>query len=91
MTRLDGKGIDAAFARVQAILHRDWDPIGCGVPLDEYDSYAWPVLALLRRSAPRAEIEAYLRKSADESMSSPVPEERLRSVVDSLMALDTGS
>lgn len=91
MTPADRKGVDAAFARVQAILHRDWDPIGCGVPLDEYDSYAWPVLGMLRRGAPRAEIETYLRKSANESMLSPVPEKRLSAVVDSLMALDTGA
>ena len=58
------------------------------MPLDEYDSYCWPVLALLRRKASRAELEAYLRWAADEQMQSPVPADRLASVLDGLMALD---
>lgn len=90
MTSPDRRAIQAGFQQVQAILHRDWDPIGCGVPLDEYDSYAWPVLKLLQDSAPRAEIESYLRAVAIEAMSSPVPEERLQAVVDSLLALNLG-
>lgn len=79
--------IRTSFQQVQAILHRDWDPIG-GVPLDEYDSYAWPVLKLLMRDAPREEIATYLRNVADITISCPVPEERLAQVVDSLVALD---
>ena len=77
----------SGFQEVQLILHRDWDPIGCGVPLDEYDSYAWPVLRLLMAKAPRAEIEAYLRHAADNLMNSPVPEERLQLALDRLLAL----
>lgn len=90
MTGPDRRAIQAGFREVQAILHRDWDPIGCGVPLDEYDSYAWPVLKLLQERAPRAEVESYLRTVAMEAMSSPVPEERLQAVVDSLLALRLG-
>lgn len=87
MTRPEAKRARAAFGQVRAILHGEWDPIGCGVPLDEYDSYAWPVLDLLKKKAGRAEVEAYLRWAADEAMSSPVPEKRLASVLDKLMAL----
>ncbi len=87
MSRPEAKAAKADFARVQAILHRDWDPIGCGVPLDEYDSYAWPVLRLLEAGAARAEIEDYLRTAAREAMSCFVPEDRLAGVVDQLMAL----
>ena len=32
---------------VSAILHGEWDPIGCGVPEDEYDAYAPFVTHLL--------------------------------------------
>ena len=78
----------AGFDKVRAILHTDWDPIGCGVPLDEYDSYAWPVLAQRQRRAGRGEVETYLRWAADEAMSSPVPPSRLSAVLDKLMALD---
>ena len=87
MTRPEAKRAMAAFDQVRTILHGEWDPIGCGVPLDEYDSYAWPVLDLLQKKASRAEVEAYLRWAADEAMSSPVPEDRLASVLDKLMAL----
>ena len=87
MTRPEAKRATAAFGQVQAILHGEWDPIGCGVPLDEYDSYAWPVLNLLQKKASRAEVESYLRWVADEAMSSPVPQHRLASVLDKLMAL----
>lgn len=83
----DARAVRTSFEQVQAILHRDWDPIGCGVPLDEYDSYAWPVLKLLMVNAPRADIERYLLREAAAGMMSPVPESRLRTVVDRLLAL----
>ena len=88
MSRPELKRAKASFEKVRAILHGEWDPIGCGVPLDEYDSYCWPVLALLEREAGRGEVETYLRWAADENMQCPVPEKRLASVLDKLMALD---
>ena len=75
------------FRQVQAILHTDWDPIGCGVPLDEYDSYAWPVVRMLGEGAGREAIARHLRWAADEAMQSPVPAERLVAVVDKLLKL----
>jgi hypothetical protein len=75
-------------AKVRAILHGQWDPIGAGVPADEYDSYVWPVLVLLMRRAERPEVEEYLRWAADVEMKSPVPEDRLAQVLDSLMVLE---
>ena len=69
-------------------LWRDWDPIGCGVPEDEYESYVWPVYKLLIDGAPREDVVAYLRWAADENITCPVPENRLQAVVDKLMALD---
>lgn len=88
MSRHELKRARAAFDQVRAILHGEWDPIGCGVPIDEYDSYAWPVLAMLQRKADRGEVEAYLRWAADEAMQSPVPPVRLASVLDRLMTLE---
>jgi hypothetical protein len=88
VSRPELKQAKAAFEKVRALLHGEWDPIGCGVPADEYDSYAWPVLALLKRKADRIEVEAYLRWAADEQMTCPVPSDRLASVVDRLLALD---
>ena len=72
---------------INTILWRDWDPIGCGVPEDEYESYVWPVYRLLIEGKPREEIEAYLRWAADENITVSVPEERLRMVVEELLAL----
>jgi hypothetical protein len=72
---------------INTILWKDWDPIGCGVPEDEYESYVWPVYKLLIDGAPRADVTAYLRWAADENITCPVPENRLVAVVDKLMAL----
>ena len=88
MTSSERERAKAGFDQVRVILHTDWDPIGSGVPLDEYDSYAWPILALLQRKAERMEVEAHLRWAADTAMSSPVPDTRLSAVLDKLMALD---
>jgi hypothetical protein len=82
--------LNQQFVAVNKILWKDWDPIGCGVPQDEYDSYVWPVVDLLRKGAPREEVETYLRWAADENMKSPVSEEKLRVVVDKLIALGFG-
>lgn len=72
---------------INTILWRDWDPIGCGVPEDEYESYVWPVYKLLIDGAPRRAIEDYLRETADEVITVSVSENRLRAVVDKLLAL----
>jgi hypothetical protein len=80
----------ADFEKVRAIPHGEWDPIGCGVPKDEYDSYAWPVLGLLQSGAGREEVAKYLRWAADENMGCPVPEKHLNSVLDKLMVLNAG-
>lgn len=77
--------------KIAQILWRDWDPIGCGVPEDEYDIFVWPVYKLLIEDKPRAEIEAYLRWAADQAVAVSVPEERLRRVVGELMALRLGN
>lgn len=72
---------------INTILWRDWDPIGCGVPEDEYESYVWPVYKLLIDGAPRETIAGYLRETADEVITVSVPENRLQLVVDKLIAL----
>ncbi len=78
----------AGFEAVRAILWRDWDPIGCGVPEDEYDAYVWPTLSLLQRGAPAHEIVAYLGETAAHTIGCPVPGKKTDMVVAKLMALD---
>ena len=80
----------AESAAIRKILHEDWDPIGCGVPEDEYDSYVWPIYALLVRNAGREDVMSYLRRAADEQIRCSVSELKLGVVVDKLMALDFG-
>lgn len=84
-----GRLMRTRFEQVQAILHADRDPIGSGVPLDAYGSYAWPLVKLLQAAAPREEIARYLREAAA-GMVFPVPEARVRIVMDRLMAVRTG-
>lgn len=49
---------------VNTILHTVWDPIGCGVPEDEYESYVRPVIARALAAADRdkaiEEVTSYL-------------------------------
>lgn len=77
----------AEATAIRKILHQDWDPIGCGVPEDEYDSYVWPVYDRLIHGAAADEVKAYLRWAADVNMTCPVPEARLSAVVDKLLGL----
>ncbi len=77
----------ASFEQVQAILHGEWDPIGGGVPVDEYDSYAWTVVRMLGEGAGREAFARHLCWAADEAMGCPVPEARLAGVVERLLNL----
>lgn len=81
------RGAKAGARAINTILWRDWDPIGCGVPEDEYESYVWPVYGLLTDGAPRETLAAHLRRVASQNIGLPVPEERLNMVVDKLLAL----
>lgn len=85
MSRRDTK---AETRAINTILWKDWDPIGCGVPEDEYESYVWPVYKLLIDGAPREKVADYLRMIADEHITVSVPTERLERVVDKLVALN---
>ncbi len=75
------------FRSVRKILWEDWDPIGCGVPADEYDDYAPQVIRLLLEGKSRAAVVDYLRFTAAETIQCPVSEEKLALAADKLMAL----
>jgi hypothetical protein len=49
-------------------LHRHWDPIGSGVPPDEYDSYAPAVTGMIERRHTDREIAAHLAQIEEHSM-----------------------
>jgi hypothetical protein len=46
--------------KLKTLLWKEWDPIGCGVPEDEYDSFALPIWSMIKRSATVEQVEAYL-------------------------------
>ena len=79
--------MSADFRSIRKILWEEWDPIGCGVPADEYDDYVGPTLRLLIEKAPRDAVAAYLRETAADAIGCPVSEEKLAQVVAKLMAL----
>lgn len=80
--------MSADFRSVRKILWEDWDPIGCGVPQDEYDDYVGPVMRLLSERKPAAEVADYLRVTAAETIGCPVSEEKLARAVEMLMRLE---
>jgi hypothetical protein len=53
------------------LLWAVWDPIGAGVPLDEYTSYTPIVWGLLHRGAAVEEVAALLTKIAVERIGVP--------------------
>ena len=65
---------------------REWDPIGCGVPPDEYDGYAPQVVRLLDAGAPKNEIVAYLRDICVGHMGCVFDQGRAEKIVDDLLA-----
>jgi hypothetical protein len=71
---------------VRRILWEDWDPIGCGVPEDEYDDYVPDVVRLLLEGADPEVLERHLRETAKAYMAVSVPERRLATVVEKLIA-----
>jgi hypothetical protein len=79
--------VSVTFRSVRAVLWRDWDPIGAGVPEDEYDDYVPPVMAMLNQGKGRADVAAYLRMTAAETIGCPVTEDKLAGVVEKLFAL----
>ena len=79
--------MNADFRSIRKILWEDWDPIGCGVPQDEYDDYVGPVLRLLVENGSAVDVANYLRVTAAETIACPVSEEKIATVVEKLMAL----
>ncbi len=56
---------------VRAILMEEWDPIGCGVPDDEYDAYMGPIATMLTdESITREQIADHLLQIADDASGS---------------------
>ena len=51
------------FYAVREVLRTDWNPVGVhGLPEDEYDSYVWPIVRLLREGADEAALTKHLHE-----------------------------
>ncbi len=53
-------GAKMILAAIRSILIEDWDPIGSGVPSDEYDSYAPGIYRLLMDGATIEQLALHL-------------------------------
>jgi hypothetical protein len=70
---------------IRRILMADWDPIGCGVPEDEYDSYIPGIYLLMQRRASVEELASHLDKLETVSMCLPGNAPRSRRVAQRLL------
>jgi hypothetical protein len=72
---------------IRPILMSEWDPIGCGVPDDEYDSYI-PVIYHYMQSRVRIEeLAALLQEIETQKMCLPARPEVNRRVAELLLDL----
>jgi hypothetical protein len=63
-------------AQVRWMLWAEWDPIGCGVPEDEYDAYVGPVVGKVMRGEGAEAIADFLDWASNENMECPQPRGR---------------
>jgi hypothetical protein len=69
---------------IRKILHKDWDPIGCGVPEDEYDSYIPTIYRLLQLQTDVTKLADHLEKLETNSMGLTANPENNRRVAEML-------
>ena len=79
---------DEVRAAIQSILCDDWDPIGCGVPRDEYDAYIPAIYLLLRAGWGADQMEQHLRSIEVDRMGLSPRGARTRNAALNLVALD---
>lgn len=77
-----------ALKRINTILAQDWDPIGAGVPEDEYESYAPPILRLLLDNAGKAALSDYLFDTAADTIACPITRAHADHVAQTLLNID---
>lgn len=72
---------------IRRILISEWDPIGSGVPNDEYDSYIPTIYRLMQDRAGVEGLASHLEKLETVSMGLPANAERNRRVAKMLVEL----
>lgn len=76
------------FYAVREVLRTVWNPVGAeGLPEDEYDSYAWQIVRLLKEGANEIALTRQLHDIELFYFDRDTAEPRLRPVARALMAL----
>lgn len=70
---------------IRKILISEWDPIGCGVPEDEYDSYIPSIYQLMQRRVDVEVLASHLENLETESMCLSANPDRNRRVAKMLL------
>jgi hypothetical protein len=91
MSRPDSRKLKREFAAVRRVLCNEWNPVGVsGLPEDEYDSYVWAIVRLLREGAGAATLTQHLREVEHLYFGRDTSAEKLLPVAASLLALGIG-
>ncbi len=72
---------------IRQVLRAEWDPIGCGVPADEYDSYAPGILRLLVDRADKDHLTDHLYELETIAMGLPGNREHDARIAEKLLSL----
>lgn len=72
---------------IRWVLMSEWDPIGCGVPDDEYEAYIPLIYRLIRARVGVEELAAHLGKLETEQMDLPSRPDVNRRVAEILVGL----
>ena len=79
------------FEAVRAVAFQEWNPVGTDdLPEDEYDSYVWQIVGLLREGATRDEVAGHLAAIERTWFDRHVDSVGLLSVADAFIALGIG-
>jgi len=73
---------------IRRILNIEWNPIGCGVPEDEYDAYISIIYQLMQRRVEAEVLASHLENLETQSMVSPPNPDRNRRVAKMLLEAD---
>jgi len=78
------------WAPVRRMLWADWDPIGCGVPDDEYDGYVGQTISLIAKGVSAATLAEYLNWAREEHMGSAPDRAADLAIAERLLGLRDG-
>lgn len=87
MTRPRRRDWKADVDKIRQVLMSEWDPIGCGVPDDEYDSYIPKIYLLMQERVSVHELASHLEKLETLSMGLSANPETNRRVAKILLDL----